>query len=1179
MIKRGEGYQIVLIFSALAVAALFGVFLYREIFPEYKIYQNDYIKLEEFRSTYTGQPIPPFAKGVKQIVLEREDKGPPVIDRCVSCHVALEIPAFSPTKVLHDSQGQVVHNTQGFPVLVANEEFIWNKLDQAIADLRDEKANEHFKQQGESAKVAQRLEQAAAYEALKTAHVGEHRYSVEKVLAMHPLIGKETRPFEFHPVAEYGCTSCHNGNGNGLTTNKAHGPVFDGQYEVEFVGEVPQFIESDPINDPRFSKVFNGKPGHDLLFQTRPIYVGGLIQAKCVQCHQTSQAQADMGIANGFDPLLQKSVDDLTKNYQQGRSLYIEQACYACHKIAALSRGGVGPELTNEGNSYPWYIKQKIVWPQSDLKTSTMPNMRLDHEEVEDLMTFMLAQKGSNQAVGHIPYYMSVQKWESGRKQPWEKPVDPAQIFDLNYSLTVFATEGCAACHRLKGYESNVGYAIEKNKPSFEQLYQEHQWFQKLFPEMISASELVAVIETHAKELDEKIEGHIRQHAILEEIEKNHPRIIESFYEPFKYALRAKNHSAKTPEELSKWKERVRRVMMMFIQEYGLGRLIGPRPNWSGIYRTDEWLMEHFRNPASLVPRSLMPIFPFDDTKFYALTYLLDTLAVRNRNAVQKIWDTYGFNPALAYSLHCSQCHGEFLQGNGPIAQWIYPIPKNLTSGEFLRNLTKENATISIHHGVKGTPMPPWGDVAQDKPHQIKDISGDKPILTSGQINELVNWLFASLPGGDVIRGEQDVFKWQYKPEDAIKELEKEGNLQKLKVRSTTETSEKKKKEDIVSLATIPLPKDQQEKEVEEIFDEVPNAIPDDENKTLYYIKKKYYNEHNIEEGKRFFMINCASCHGAEGDGSGARAAAMAEAKPRMLTNLNWIRTRDDLRLLRSIKYGVPGTAMTPWGDLTNSLLRMQLVVFIRSLSEEQDRRDRLNTALYETYSTAMQTIDEARLSENRLIQQYLKSYNQAQAIHQETMAKVEHRQVSPEAAVKVYQKYLAIGIKLHQEQAIDQSLIDLKNEIRQERNIYQNLGVELIAQNVSDATFQQFLELITLNAKRYAMENGRLNFMETPDMAQKISSLEVRIIKDLDAKIDRLVKESSIVEGKIVSHERTAELKEIEADIKSSQKLKEKLTSSINEAILSRQNQKKLYDKLKPEIGAFTSWNDNGEI
>src|SRR5262249_47271889 len=130
-----------------------------------------------------------------------------------------------------------------------------------------------------------RITEALRLRSFKVAHVGDHTFDVTKVLAMHPLIGKETRPFEFHPAQEYGCTSCHNGNGRGLTTMTAHGPVFDGQYEKEFVGPIPHFTEMDPDNDPRFSRIFNGKPGHKLLFQTTPLYIGALIQAKCMQCH------------------------------------------------------------------------------------------------------------------------------------------------------------------------------------------------------------------------------------------------------------------------------------------------------------------------------------------------------------------------------------------------------------------------------------------------------------------------------------------------------------------------------------------------------------------------------------------------------------------------------------------------------------------------------------------------------------------------------------------------------------------------------------------------------------------------------------------------------------------------------------------------------------------------------
>ena len=74
----------------------------------------------------------------------------------------------------------------------------------------------------------------------------------------------------------------------------------------------------------------------------------------------------------------------------------------------------------------------------------------------------------------------------------------------------------------------------------------------------------------------------------------------------------------------------------------------------------------------------------------------------------------------------------------------------------------------------------------------------------------------------------------------------------------------------------------------------------------------------------------------ARTDGTGIRAGVMEQAKPRILTNLDWLQIRDDLRLLRSIKYGVSGTAMTPWGDLTSAQQRLQLVIFIRSLSQKK---------------------------------------------------------------------------------------------------------------------------------------------------------------------------------------------------------------------------------------------------
>lgn len=1327
---RSDKYQLSLIVLGLIVTALLGVFFYRELFPEYKIYQNDYVALEKFRSNYTGEPPPAFKEGIKQIVIEREDKGPALVDRCVSCHVALQFSHFSPTQIAKDINGKFLYDEQGFPLQVPNEDYVWSKLDQAIATSKDSNEIEYL-------------------QSLKTARVGEHVYDVTKVLAAHPLIGRETRPFEFHPIEEYGCTSCHNGNGKGLTTPKAHGPVFDGEYEIEFMGYVPQFTESDPANDPKFSKVFNHKPGHELLFQTTPIFVGSLIQAKCVQCHQSSQSTlqsaataattltgkrqrsaqllqqalnneeaqlislleikrnvekqgvaptitemqkrtedyrlpteirerssnqieylmrlvggkdglrpqnaqpaADVVLMNikaqllhmiGTDELVLKlektieaetdisqtvsrfivdnskdkqatgtifakfrsleldqalmahieetkasfetsvnnpqvvnalttDVDLLTKNFQQGQNLFIAQACYACHRIAGFSRGGVGPELTQEGKHYPWFIKESIVWPQADLPTSTMPNFKMDHEEVENLVTYLLAQQGGSNAVSPVEYRTKIQEWEAGKKQVWEKSITPVQILDLDYSMTVFATEGCAACHRLKGFESNVGFRSQKEQKeqwTIQERIKERDWFKQLVPEMIVGSHLVQVLEEHAKEIDQHIVDDVRENALLERIEKEHPGIIESYNANFKYAMRARNshyanladqekdplRKAKLLEELNQWKQRVHRVMMMYIQEYGLGRLIGPRPNWSGVNRTDEWLMEHFRNPSNHVPKSIMPAFPFDESKFYSLTHMLDVLGKRNRDELREVWQYSGFNPQLAYETYCSQCHGEFLTGNGPVSEWIYPIPKNLRNADFLRNLTKERVIYSITHGIKGTPMPPWGEVATDKPHD------SIPVLNAGEINRLADWLFFNIPGSTVIPTSEDVPKWRYTPEDVLRELKKEGGSLK--------TMPKEEKNELGFLPTGSeffaslTPKVYSDiikpEEVADVFDIIPDQTkgPD---KNLYYIKKEYYTPENLQQGQQFFETNCAVCHGREGEGAGLRAGIMQDAKPRMLTNLGWINSRDDLRLLRSIKFGVPGTAMTPWGDLTSSFQRMQLVMFIRSLSKEHGKRDTLASALFQSFDAAKINVETARVNEFKNIVKLQGELSKTDADVKRLYRESKEGQIETKEAAEAYQKKLELLNQLREQEKKDTVYQELKTKITAQSEIYQSIGTNVIVQDLGDSLLEKVVQMIRLNQNRVIFEKDRLEIKADPEKNTEISKIANEIDMTVSQRIQELERSKILQEGKIPSHEQKEILTKIQSDLTALKKFKSKFLSGMEEIRKLQEREIQLY-------------------
>ncbi len=993
--KREEAYQFSLLFFAFLVVFGIGVFVYKELFPDYKVYQETYKELEAIRGSIIHEEPPPYQVGIKQILIPTEGGGPELIDRCISCHVAMDLPHFSPLHVARDVNDQVVIDANGKPLLEPNPDYVWSQVEDPE---------------------------------LKQPHL-------VKALQMHPLIGDETVPFQYHPMEEYGCTTCHSGNGRALVAKRAHGAVYDGEYEPAYDGGKPQFTEIDPENDPPFARMYNEKPGHELAFQTTPILAGDLIVAKCVQCHlpASSEVQAVIDKVEYFtdqkteqlemikqgiehdkaallsllqlrkslelrgregtldwldekltdyhlssdeidafegqrtflashsqalpaieeqltritgskevseellqraletDPIeelahsfeggsieakrvqllegeqrlalaqsatpqpadlkgLETPVDKLIVNYERGKELFISQACYACHRIDGFSRSSVGPELTKAGLSYPWYIKESIVWPQADLPSSTMPNFRLDHEELSDLMTFLMAQTGQTKAISEVDHQISMREWEGGAKMPWERRVPPELIEDVEAGMRVYASEGCAACHKLEGFESSVQLVSG-----------DEEWFYRTIPEQIPGSKLAEVLKTRAAEIDAHIEKSDSKKGMLEELEAQFPGLIEGFYTNFKFASRVPGVDL----------ERLHRVLMVYIEEYGLGRDIAPHLNWSGVYRDDAWLMGHFKDPTAYTAKSIMPVMPFDETKFYQLTHLLHALGEKNRNELREIWDREGFNPPLAFELLCSTCHGLQRQGNGIISEWIYPIPKNLRNPVFLRQLTKEQAIQSIQHGVKGTPMPPWGERAPE-------VSGG-PVLDSREVKQLVNWLYQGLPHERTSLAQREGAKWHYYPEDVIEEMKNEGEL----------------------LAPNPS--------VAQFFEVRPNPSGGPE-KELFYIRDLYYTPENLAAGEAYYQVNCATCHGADGGGTGLRASSMIEAKPRMLTNLPWLSSRDDLRLLRSIKYGVHGTAMIPWGDQTTARQRMQLVMYIRDLTRTQVLSNELESVLFDHF-------------------------------------------------------------------------------------------------------------------------------------------------------------------------------------------------------------------------------------
>lgn len=79
------------------------------------------------------------------------------------------------------------------------------------------------------------------------------------------------------------------------------------------------------------------------------------------------------------------------------------------------------------------------------------------------------------------------------------------------------------------------------------------------------------------------------------------------------------------------------------------------------------------------------------------------------------------------YRFHCAACHGEEGAGDGPAADFVYPRPRDFTTGVFKdKNSpaaalpTDEDLFNTIKSGLPGTAMPAWGSLLDDA--QIRSL-------------------------------------------------------------------------------------------------------------------------------------------------------------------------------------------------------------------------------------------------------------------------------------------------------------------------------------------------------------------------------------------------------------------------------------------------------------------------
>ena len=239
--------------------------------------------------------------------------------------------------------------------------------------------------------------QAASYKGFETA---------EEPFRTHPV-----EPLKRHPVEDYGCTSCHGGQGWAIDTAAAH-------------GEVAHWEE--PLLSRSLGESY-----------TLAGNKNALLQMNCNTCHRYDRQTAGAEAIN------------------LAKRLVNEKGCRACHVINGFG-GTIGPDLTDVGEKPPEQYEMSrlsgqrtaFAWhvahfkdPRALTEGTVMPNFNFTSEQAQSLAMLMLSWKRTDVPARYV----------SGAPR-----VDPRSPEELQAEATMrtgpggwFVQTGCFVCHSI----------------------------------------------------------------------------------------------------------------------------------------------------------------------------------------------------------------------------------------------------------------------------------------------------------------------------------------------------------------------------------------------------------------------------------------------------------------------------------------------------------------------------------------------------------------------------------------------------------------------------------------------------------------------------------------------------------------------------------------------------------
>jgi cytochrome c2 len=236
--------------------------------------------------------------------------------------------------------------------------------------------------------------------------------NVEQPWTTHP----DQEIFDLHPVEDFGCSSCHGGQGLALTYLDGHGYV--DHWNVPILGEA---VGSE--YDPR---------------SALPMY-----EITCNYCHRYQRETQGTPFIN------------------HGKQLVRDKGCKICHVING-SGGNLGPDLTFEGDKHAeGYDFTNLVSPQQ-----TIFNWHIKHfQSPETVVPNTIMPEMNLQSRDQYALAMLVMSWRDNTTLPWsyfpdielkdemtQEEIDREQRM-MSGDGAFFVEKSCFVCHSIEAYE------------------------------------------------------------------------------------------------------------------------------------------------------------------------------------------------------------------------------------------------------------------------------------------------------------------------------------------------------------------------------------------------------------------------------------------------------------------------------------------------------------------------------------------------------------------------------------------------------------------------------------------------------------------------------------------------------------------------------------------------------